>query len=218
MRAGYFPEYTFREPRWPDLPPRLPRSRRMAMAQLRWLGFLCVAALVGGLWRERFCNQDRAATAHRRQSVAGTVGAADGRPAARRDRGHRWGSTADPGSASCSPPRPRSAISMRRLCGWVPPASPTRAATLRISRSRCRARWTAPRSTHWRRSWMASRGILLAVGSRQLAAKELPNKNGATAPVDELQHLLPSGFPAAWNLRSPGPGQLRRAPRDGNRA
>ena len=42
-------------------------------------------------------------------------------------------------------------------------------------------------------------GILLAVAGRRLASKVLPSKNGSSEPVDELDHLLATGFPAAWN-------------------
>ena len=45
-------------------------------------------------------------------------------------------------------------------------------------------------------------GILVAVAGRQLAVKVLPSSDGTTESADELQHLLPTGFPAAWNVHA----------------
>jgi len=45
-------------------------------------------------------------------------------------------------------------------------------------------------------------GILLSVASRQLEGKELPSGSRPTADAAHLDHLWPSGFPAAWNARA----------------
>ena len=44
-------------------------------------------------------------------------------------------------------------------------------------------------------------GILLAYPAAQFQVVALPSADGATAPKDALQHLLPTRFPGAWNLR-----------------
>jgi hypothetical protein len=42
-------------------------------------------------------------------------------------------------------------------------------------------------------------GIIAATPGRQLAGKQLPSDGATTAPAGELDHLLATRFPAAWN-------------------
>lgn len=45
-------------------------------------------------------------------------------------------------------------------------------------------------------------GVLLSVPGRQPEGKALPSGNGGAVAAESLDHLWPTGFPAAWNVRA----------------